>query len=443
MSKRMLVTIVAEIVLLAVVLLVVGVLSPWSFVSSSKQRGIPTSNLDPLAPVGGARSLDATIGELQARIRSGATGKERSQLGLAYLQKARVTGDPSYFSKSAELFDLSLAANPDEQEALIGRGLVSNAQHRFTEGLTYARRAIRANPYDTDALGVAVDSLLELGRYDDALRTLQKMIDLRPDVASFSRVSYYRELHGDLPGAIAAMRDALRSTPQFGEDAAWVRAKIGDLFFASGSLDRAEHMYRTARSVGSGLYLPDVGLGRVWAARGDLARAIARMRSVVEAYPTPANVILLHDLYTAAGMKPEALAQRRLLAAQLRLFAAQGVTPDVEVTQFYADHGLRPGWTVGLARRQYRARPSVRTADALAWALHASGRDAQAVGYIRKALRLGTRDPLIHFHAGAIFSAVKDAHAARLHLNEALSRNDQFSVLHSDKARELLSRISA
>ncbi len=42
---------------------------------------------------------------------------------------------------------------------------------------------------------------LRARRYEQAGRALQQMIDLQPNLASYARVSYFRELHGDLAGA--------------------------------------------------------------------------------------------------------------------------------------------------------------------------------------------------------------------------------------------------
>src|SRR5215217_9563791 len=59
--------------------------------------------------------------------------------------------------------------------------------------------------HDALPIGVLVDALIELGRYPEAGRVLQHMVDRKPDLAAYARVSYWRELHGDLAGARRAM----------------------------------------------------------------------------------------------------------------------------------------------------------------------------------------------------------------------------------------------
>lgn len=425
-----------------IVMLVVGALGPLRARMSEAGPDVDVA-VDTLSPAGGARSIDATIASLQNRLRAKPDDPRTSaQLGLAYLQKGRISLNPSFFPKAAALLKRALRGDRNNVDAMTGLGLVANARHLFAEGLAWGRRAMRADPYDSAARGVSVDSLVELGRYRMAGVELQRMVDLRPDLASFSRVSYLRELNGDVPGAISAMRSALEATPERGEDASWVRSQIGDLHFSVGDVSAALDSYESAAEVAPDYYLPKVGLSRVAAARGNLDGAIEIMSGVVDSYPSPQNVILLDQLYSAAGRDRDARDAYRLVDAQRRLFRSSGVIPDVEISLFYADRMRRPLRTIELARSQYRARPSIRTADALAWALHAAGRDEEAEGYADEALRLGTKDALFLFHAGAIAYANGDESKARKLLRVALETNPYFSVIHAPTARRLLAEVS-
>lgn len=407
----------------------------------------PTRAADPrariggsdLTPAGGGRSIDATIASLQAQVAEHPDEPRLSaQLGLAYLQKGRLTADPSYYPKAQGLFERALESDTGTFEALVGQGLLANSRHRFAAGLRWGRAAARVNRFSAPALGVVADAEIELGRYKAAGRTIQHMVDLKPDLSSFARVSYYRELTGDVGGAIAAMRLALRATGPVGDDAAWVRTQIGDLYFDSGRPKDAEELYRSALKVAPSSRVATVGLARVWASTGRLRAAVRRMKKVTLAYPTPQNVIILGDLYTATGRRIEAGEQYALVRATRRLFATAEVVPDVELTVFYADHGFRPRATLELARSQYEARSSIRTADALAWALHSAGRSDEALRYADQALSLGTREATYHYHRGAILLALGRSHDAASELRTALGINPHFSVLGADRARTLL-----
>ena len=70
------------------------------------------------------------------------------------------------------------------------------------------------------------------GRYGAAIATVQRMVDLRPDLASYSRVAYLRELHGDIAGAIDAMQLAVSAAGPATENTEYVRVQLGNLYFA-------------------------------------------------------------------------------------------------------------------------------------------------------------------------------------------------------------------
>jgi hypothetical protein len=60
---------------------------------------------------------------------------------------------------------------------------------------------VALDDFNANAHGVMGDALVELGRYDEAFVQIQRMVDLRPDLSSYARVSYARELQGDVVGA--------------------------------------------------------------------------------------------------------------------------------------------------------------------------------------------------------------------------------------------------
>jgi tetratricopeptide (TPR) repeat protein len=393
-----------------------------------------------LAPAPAADKLEAAIESLQARVRADRDDwRSNASLGLAYLQKARLTVNPAYYTKAASALSASMAVNSRENfEGALGRGILAGARHDFTAALHWGRSATRISPYNADARGVVADALVELGRYGPARRALQAMVDLRPDLASFARVSYWRELHGDTRGAIHAMTQAFEAVGGAGQDAAWASFQLGELYFNSGNVDQASFAYRRARFLAPDYYLPKTGLAKVAAARGDEGRAIGILRRVVTTYPAPVYVMQLGDLYTGAGRDDRAAQQYALVEVEQRLFSSNGVEPDVEIVNYYSDHSKRLAWALETARRAWKIRPSVRVADALGWALYANGRPAEAQRYARLALRLGTRDPMYYFHAGMIATAAGDRERALRYLHRAFDINPNFSVAHDDDARAAL-----
>lgn len=398
-----------------------------------------------LAPAVSGSTLEQTISSIQARLKSGGNDwRSYASLGLAYLQRARLTADPTFYTRSEDALRRSLQIESEENfEATLGMGILASARHDFGGALKWGKQARSINPHNSDALGVVADALIELGRYRRGGQTLQQMIDLRPDLASYARVSYFREINGDIAGALEAMTLALGAagTP---EDAAWAGYQLGELYFGMGRLRAARREYAWAAFATPDSALPKVGLAEVAAARGDLSKAIAILDRVVTLYPSPELVSLLGDMYRAQNNSAKAREQYVLVRAIYDQFAENGVNPDVEMLLFNSDHRIDVTENLALASREYRSRrENVEVADVLAWAHYASRNYLQARTYSRKSLRLGTRNALFYFHAGMIEMRLGNKPAARDYLSTALNIDPNFSWLHANTARRTLASLGS
>jgi tetratricopeptide (TPR) repeat protein len=155
---------------------------------------------------------------------------------------------------------------------------------------------------------------------------------------------------------------------------------------------------------------------------------------VIDRFPLPLYVAELADVLVASGKDELAEEEFGLLEVQRRLFEANGVNVDVDVAVFNADHGLDLADSLQSVEAEWAKRKSVFVADALAWLLHAAGRDAEALTYADEALRLGTRSALFYYHRSVIQSELGNEEAARTDLEEAVAINPRFSILHSAEA---------
>jgi tetratricopeptide (TPR) repeat protein len=386
----------------------------------------------------GGTATEARIRGLEATIeRGGAEPQTYAALGGALLQRLRETGDAGLYSRADMAFDAALERDPHNLDARVGLGTLALARHDFRAALRHGRRARRVGPGSFAPFAVLVDARIELGRYGAAERTLQQMIDFKPGLASYARVSYFRELHGDLAGAVEAMRLAEAAAPSAGENRSYIQTLLGNLEFERGRVAAAERSYRMALAGFPGYAPAEAGLARVEAARGRFEPAIERLRAVVERLPLPEYVIALGETELAAGLRAAALRDFELVRAEQRLLGASGVNTDAELAVFEADHGDRRR-ALRLGRRGHAAAPSVRSADALGWALTRAGRPHEGLAYARRALRLGSRDPLFLHHAGMAARAAGEPAMARAYLTRALAANPRFSPLHAPAARRAL-----
>lgn len=368
--------------------------------------------------------------------------KTWAALGAAYVDHARVNSDPSAYPKAERALARSLEIDSDGNwEALASQGALAAGRHDFANALRYSEQARAMQPQSSFILGIVVDSLTELGRYPEAVQAAQDMVDLRPDLASYARVSYQRELHGDIPGAIDAMRLALRASAS-GGDKAFALFYLGELEWGRGAVDRAEAHYNDALRADAGALQAVAGLGRVAAARGDIAKAIAHYEEAVAGFPDPDALKELGELYLMAANQGLAEEQFRQAAAANAKQAAGGVHVDLEIALFSADHRRDLAGGLAAARREWDRRHSIHVADALAWQLFANGQHEEALGYADEALKLGTRSASFHFHRAEINRAMGRAAEAREDYEAALALNPNFSVLHGDGAARALAELA-
>lgn len=383
-------------------------------------------------------NTDNRVETLQVRLKQNPDDQQAYvQLGAAYLQKARETGDPMYYSKTEESLSRALELQPNDFVAMIQMGALSLARHQFREALDWGEKARAISPETAQIYGVIGDAQLELGQYDAALETFQTMVDLRPDLGSYARASYMRELRGDVEGAIEAMQRAVQAGGPNAENTNWTRVQLGHLYFNSGKLSEAEAQYTQALASYPGYIHAIAGLARVHAARGEYDEAIKLYTEATHRMPLPEYVIALGDVYDAAGRSQEAQQQFDLVRTMERLYAANGVDTDLELALFEANHsrGQKIDEALTLARQALERRPTIYAKDVLAWTLYQDGQYTSAYEWSQQALQLGTKDALLFFHAGMIALQLGNKTQARQYLEEALAINPYFSILYSNQAR--------
>ena len=358
----------------------------------------------------------------------------------ALIQRVRETGDASHFDSAEKLLAQARELEPRNSAVYTGLGTIALARHDFERGLAHGLEARRLAPDTAKPLGVIVDGQVELGRYRDAGRTLQTMLDEKPNLAAYARASYLRELHGDLPGAVRAMRLAVAAEGGGPENAAYVRSLLGDLELARGRLGAARTAYRRALFEVPGHTAAQVGLARIAGARGHLDAAVERLRAIVRAGASPETLVVLGEHEHAAGRPQAAAAHFAQARAEERKRAAGGENTDTELALLEADHGSA-ALAVELGRRGWSNGPSVRSANALGWALTQAGRPRAGLRWARRALRLGSRDPLFLYHAGIAAKRSGREGAGRRWLRASLAQNPRFSPLHAPRARRALRQV--
>ena len=317
------------------------------------------------------------------------------------MRQARVTGNAGLANRAEAALDAVLAAAPTDYAALRERAAVLLSAHRFRDALRAAERARDLQPADAWNYGAIGDAHLELGEYDDAFAAFDRMAALKPNAAAYARVSYARELQGDLDHALRYMTMAAEATsPQDAESIAWHYSQIGHLETERGRLADAERTYLHAEYAFPRHPLAIDGLARLAARRGDAAGALALIEPRLAESPTPSDMALAGDIHLALGHNDQAERLFRLAEA-----AWESDTPEpARLAKFLADHGRRVDDAVRIAESSAQERHDIFTMDALAWSYFKAGRVVDARRAMHEALRTGSRDTDIRRHAAAILA---------------------------------------
>jgi len=372
-----------------------------------------------------------------------------NKLAHYYMQRVRETGDLAFLNLAARAAHASLATMPAERnfDALTNLTQVEFASHEFVSSRDHAKHLASMESdkgYPQQFLG---DALLELGDYDGATAAFQRMeflggVNALTRSAMEQRKARLASLHGDTEAAQHSLEKALvlaLSVPfPPRETVAWCRWQLGETAFSIGDYAAAERHYRDALTTFPDYFRALASLGRVLAARGDLPGAIKQYERAVYILPDPSFVAALGDLYALAGRDKDAAAQYQLVEAIAKLSDASGILYNRLQALFYADHDSKPQEAYENAVQEFAVRQDIYGADAVAWTALKAGKLSEAQTAMHEALRLGTKDARLFYHAGMIAQASGDQTSARDYLERALMLSPQFDPLQAPIARKAL-----
>lgn len=332
--------------------------------------------------------------------------------GLQLQQQARATGNPALYPRVERELRAALALDDRSAIALRGLAALAASRHRFSESLELAERARALEPQVAAVYGLIGDANLELGRYGKAFAAFDRMAELKPTTSVYARISYARELLGDLDGAIEAMELAIDSSIGVAEPSAWSRTLLAKLLVAQGRTAEAESRYREALAFVPGYPQALAGLAERRARRGDLAGAAALYGRAASASPVPEFEASLGDVLHRLGR--QAAAERAWGRAERleRLFATNGGRNLLETAEFDLNHDRNVRSALDRARRGRAERPSVEGDHVLAWALYKNDRCTEARRVSLRSLRLGTLDVDGLYHHSLIESCLGNTAAA-------------------------------
>ena len=333
------------------------------------------------------------------------------RLAALYIQEARETGNYVYYDQAAMKYVNNILKNdPQNFNALVYKSLLFLSQHHFAEGLAAAQKAQKVNPYNAYVYGLMVDGYVEMGQYDSAVVNADRMVAIRPDLTSYSRVSYLREIYGSYKGAIEAMKMAVEAGGAGDEHTEWTRVQLGNLYEKTGDYKTAENLYNISLSMRPDYPSALAGLARVAVAQNDYKKAIAYYEKADSL--TTDNTIKeeLVDLYRLAGQNKKADEVANMVIEDLSKTSQAG-DKDVNIGH-YADRELAYAYlkvnqsdkALDHAMLEYNRRPdNIDVNETVAWVYYNKGEYDKAVPYIKTALKTHSKNPVLLSRAGMIF----------------------------------------
>ena len=423
--------------------------------AAARTQMVPSALEGPKLPAT-ASATDLRIQRLQNQVKKAPNDYlGYDGLGSGFFQKARETGDIGYYDLAEQTLKKALVLAPQDFRAadpLVHMASVYMGEHRFSDALACAQKAIGLGSGNLAAFAIEGDAYTDVGDYDEAAAAYNTVHVLgqansSPLAIAYmddSRVAYLRYLHGDSAEAIRLMKSAIAAAQETNiprENLAWLYFELGERCFQAGDLANADLSYQSGIASDPNHYRSLAGLAKVRAAQGRLEESIQLYQRSIAIIPFPVYVAELGDVYKKLGRVNEAQQQFDLVEYIGHLSKLNQLLANRELALFYADHEIKLPEALELGRKELEVRHDIYTWDALAWVLYKNGRSREAAEAINRALGLHTKDSLLLFHAGMIYHSLSKESDAKDLLSRALKTNPHFHIFYAETASRTLEGI--
>jgi len=334
--------------------------------------------------------------------------KSRLELAELYMAEARITGEhPYYYPAALKMINFILNHDPKDRNILFSalslKASVQLSLHQFAEGLESARLAVAINPYNSAIYGALVDANVELGNYEEAIKMADKMVEIRPDLRSYSRISYLREINGDIKGAIEAMDMAVKAGFPGYESTAWARFTLGRIYETYGNPDYAEMQYQIALMERPDYPFALEGLAGIEMKKGNMKKAEELLIKAAGIIPEISFHTGLARLYQKMGRNVEAQSEIATILRMMEEDETSGHKVGLEKARIYLELVGDPDKALLLALREYKVRPkNIDVNLVIGKALIAKGKYKEAGKYLVAASSTKSKNPELMMNKGIV-----------------------------------------
>jgi tetratricopeptide (TPR) repeat protein len=321
--------------------------------------------------------------------------KTRLQLATIFIAEQRITGEHHYYYTAIEkILDGILSIEPKNFDATVYKASLKMSLHQFAEAKKLAEDARAINPNNAYVYGILVDANVELGNYEEAVAMSDKMQALKPSLEAYSRASYLREIYGDYPGSIEAMKLAVKAGLPGSEPQCWSRNTLGELYLNTNQLDLAESAF-AENLILRPSYAPSMaGLAKVETQKKNYTRALALLDSAFSIMPQTSFEEQKAEVYTAMGDTEKANA--KILELQTTLIKDANSAQHSVSLELAKSFEKNNKWDSAqkYASLEYAIRPkNIDVANEMAWISYKQNDIAKAKEYLKTATSTGSKNP--------------------------------------------------
>lgn len=337
--------------------------------------------------------------ERDALIKNPKDCKAWVELSELFIQEARSTGEHHYYYKAVLVMsDRVIDLNPTEADlmfrCLAAKSSVQLSLHDFAGALETATKASKLNPYNAQIFGALVDANVELGNYPDAVAAADKMMSIRPDLRSYSRVSYLREIHGDIKGSIEAMQMAVQAGYPGQESTAWAALTLGKLYQKYDKPENAEVIYNQILEERPEYPNAQAALAEIKTQQGKYSEAKQLINKALNNIQDVSFYIQLAEIAKKEGNKIEFEKSSKELLTLLEADVKSGHHMDLEYAKVYTDLMDNPAKGLEYAKKEYERRPNnIDVNRELARICSKLGQDSDAKKYYLVASKTNSKYP--------------------------------------------------
>lgn len=330
-----------------------------------------------------------TLQTQQELIKNNSAENELISLARLQLQAVRESSRTSIYENTENILKFIRQKSPDDPAALAIEVQIDLARHHFEDAAQKSKQLTSNFPGRAEYFGLLTDSLIELGKYEEAIESLDTMISIKPDINTYTRAAYLREIYGDRSGAIELMEKAIINSSDVAENNAWNYSELGRLWVPI-DREKSKASYQLSSKVYPGFVFAQEGLAKHLIREGKEEEALKLLEETLKRTPLPQIAKLMGEIYESKGDKEKAEIYYRLVEIGYDSIEASGTEVKMERARFHIEKSRNIAQAVEVMEEIIKTMPTIFNHAILAEGYQKLGNKEKSDYHLKQALRTVT-----------------------------------------------------